>query len=168
MSTRHHTAIASGAAASAATINTPLGALDAAMTPDVTGYASSANIATTVTTAGTYYAVTGEEVSFTPAYDGQVFLVSAVMGYCYTGTAGTATYNLRITDGASATIVDAHIIGRSTATTSAAGACISGLRTWTAAAGDVGVTRKAKLYVTHTVNGSVVNVTQSSLQAITW
>jgi hypothetical protein len=43
---------------------------------------------------------------------------------------------------------------------------VAGVRAWTAAAGDVGVARKAKLYVTHSVNGTNVHCLDWCVQAI--
>jgi hypothetical protein len=168
VSVNHHTDVSAGAAATAATLNAPLGQLDAKLTHAVTEYASTADTSTTVTTANTFYAVASLEVSFTPAYTGQVFMIALVVGGAYAGTAGASTYNLRITDGASATIVDEFIKCKTdAATASTAANAISGVRAWTAGAGDVGVTRKAKMYVTHNVNAAAVHTWAVSLQAVT-
>ena len=168
MSTNHHTAIAANASAVNTTYNTPLGALDAKLTHTVTQYVDETGVSTTITTNGTYYAVTGYEVSFTPAYSGQVFLVSFMAGLAYANTAGSTALNLRITDGANATVTDTFIFGRTAAsTTSTAAQCVSGMRAFTAGAGDVGVTRKAKLYATHGVNGAIVSVNMGRILVVT-
>lgn len=167
MSANHHTDISAGAAASAATINAPLGQLDAKLTHAVTEYADATNGTTTVTTNGTYYAVSSFEISFTPAYAGQVFLIAAVCGRIYPNTAGDTTWVVRIVDSTNTTIVDNFIRSATTHGTTSTYLAVSGTRAWTAGAGDVGVTRKAKVYVTHTVNGTVVNMAYKSLQAIT-
>jgi len=157
VSTRYHTDIASGAGATAANLNAPLGQLDAALNPTYSEYAGTPP-GTTVTAAGTFYAVAGAEVPFTPAYAGQVFQIGFASGMTFAGAAGATQLVLRITDGSNATVVDYFLVGRtSAATTSPASATCAGSRSWVAAAGDVGATRKAKLYATHSVNGTVVS-----------
>jgi hypothetical protein len=166
VTTNYHTDIAAGAAATAATLNAPLGQLDAQLNHDVSSYADTADGTTTVTTAGTFYAVTSYEVSFTPAYSGQVFTIAFVCGQFWPGTAGNTIANVRITDSASTTIVDYYLVGYNQAAGTGSYIGVSGTRAWTAGAGDVGVVRKAKVYVTHGVNGTVVHMAYRSLQAI--
>lgn len=168
MTTNYHTDVANGAAANAATVNAPLGQIDAKLNPTVGSYSDTSDQSVTVTTAGTFYAMGGPiEVSFTPAFSGQVFEILFFSGVVYSNTAGRVLLNVRIVDGANATVLDQFIQGASTgATTSSSGVSVSGSRCWTAGAGDVGVTRKAKVYATHTVNGSVAHCSQNSLQAV--
>jgi hypothetical protein len=162
LSTYYHTDVAAGASATAATVNSPLGQLDSHLNPYVAESTTAA--AVTVTTGGTYYASTGAEVSFTPGYVGHAVEVALVAGIVYANAAGYTTLNLRITDGSGTTIADNFIQGRNQAATAAAASGISGARFWVAGAGDVGQTRKAKLYLTHSVNGTVVTITSFSLQ----
>jgi hypothetical protein len=163
----HHTDIAAGAAATAATINAPIGQLDAKLTHDATGYFNNGTTATTATTAGNWYAVSLNEVSFTPAYTGQTFICTVACGGLYSGTAGTSSLNTRITDSVNAVVSDFRLRGSSTATSSAGANSIGGAFVYTAGAGDVGVVRKLALYVTHSVNGASVTVAQVSLYVIT-
>lgn len=166
MTTRKHTDISAGAAATAATINAPLGQLDAALNPTVLEFAAASDNSTTVTTAGTYYAEDAPaEVAFTPAFTGQVFMVAFACGRIYAGTAGTTTYDCRITDGAGASVVGSFIAG-STQAVSTAYANVGGVRFWTAGAGDVGQTRKAKLYLAHTVNATVIHTAYTHIQVV--
>lgn len=166
MTTNYHTDIAAGAAASAATLNAPLGQLDAKLNLTVVEYANTGSTATTVTTAATWYAITAHEVSFTPAYTGQVFTIQLWVSDFWSTTAGTSQVMCRITDGAGTTVQDSFIRASNVATAAVDAPMISGTRSWTAGAGDVGVTRKAKLYVTHTVNAAVVNVQYLALQVV--
>ena len=96
-----------------------------------------------------------------------MFLISVVAGETSANAAGTSWVNARITDGAGATIVDAFIKGRHTTGASGEGGCISGVRSWTAGAGDVGSSRKIKVYVTHSVNGTIVTIGERSLTVAT-
>jgi hypothetical protein len=107
---------------------------------------------TTITVAGTYYAVATAEVSFTPAYVGQRCLI-ALQGNPYADAAGTITYNLRVTDSSNGTITDTVIQARGKTGASNEYQNLGGLRIWTA---DAVAARKAKLYVTHTGTGAVV------------
>lgn len=166
MTTSYHTDVAAGASATAGTFNAPLGQLDAHLNPTVASYASTNDTSTTVTTAGTYYAVAALEVSFTPAFTGQVFCITLVVGQFYASAAGNTIVNLRITDGAGTTVQDALVVGHHQASGASDYANAAGVRYWTAAAGDVGNTRKAKAYVTHGVNGTAVHCTQTVLQAV--
>lgn len=167
MSTNYHTAVAAGASATAATVESPIAQIDGHLNPTIAEYANTGDTSTTVTTAGTYYAVASHEVSFTPAFAGQVFEIALVLGLAYASAAGYATFVLRITDGSGTTVVDSFILGRTDAATTSASnrGNIAGTRSWTAGAGDLGVTRKAKLYCTHTVNGTAVHDQYASLQA---
>ena len=167
MTSNHYTAWIAGDNLDAATLNSKAGALDAAITGSAIEYAVSAGTNTTVTTATTYYAVSAYELSFTPTFNGQVFLISMVAGEVEGNAAGTCWVNGRITDGAGATIVNAFIKGRHTTGASGEAGCISGVRTWTAGAGDVGNSRKIKVYVTHSVNGTVVTIGERSLTVAT-
>jgi hypothetical protein len=166
MTTHSHTAVTAGAAATAATINAPLAQLDAALNPTVAAFSAEADNSTTVTTASTYYAEDAPaEVAFTPAYAGQVFEISLVIGRLYAGTAGITTWNLRVTDGAGATVFDSLIKGQTHGVSSDYGSA-AGTRCWTAGAGDVGVARKAKVYLTHTVNATVVHTAYVSIDVV--
>lgn len=166
MTANLHTDIAAGAAATAAVLNAPLGQLDAHINPTVVPASDVAGTNTTVTTAGTYYAPASYEVSFTPSYTGQVFLIAVDISHLYSGTAGTTTAIVRITDSVNATVVDYFGRAATSATTFSTAGQLHVTRAWTAGAGDVGVVRKAKVYVTHTVNASVVSCQYSSVQAI--
>lgn len=156
MATNHHTDIAAGAAATAATFNAPLGQLDAKLTHTNSEYSRTTDATTTVTTASTWYAVTSWEVSFTPAYSGQVFLVTYVVANFFADKACEWLGKISIVDGTNTNVVDEFMKGRHESTTTNYVHSISGARLWTAAAGDVGATRKAKLYVSATVNTTVV------------
>ena len=166
MSSNLHTPIAANASAVNTSFNAPLGQLDAKINETVTEYSNGGATATTVTTASTYYAVSLHEVSFTPAYTGQVFEIVVNVADLW-GPAGTSYGMVRIVDGANATVTDGFMRASNVATAAADAPMISGTRSWTAGAGDVGVTRKAKLYVTHTVNAAVVNLQYMSLQVVT-
>jgi len=168
VSANHHTDIATGAAASAATINAPMRQIDAKLTHAVLEYNNDSSTATTVTTSGTFYAVSGHEVSFTPAYTGQVFLVHLSLGYVYGSATGASDLNLRVVDGSNVTITDNFLRLRTDAATGAgASKALSASRAFTAAAGDVGVTRKVKLYVTHSSNGTVVTDLYAHILVVT-
>lgn len=159
MSANYHTDVSAGAAATAATVNSPLGQLDAKINPTYVQATGNTEVSTTVTTASTYYACAGMEAVFTPAYTGQVFLFSAVLGTVYADTAGGTTIDFRLVDGANATVSGLYFVGHTNAaTTFGASQTVAGSAYWTAGAGDVGVTRKLKVYATHSVNGSVVKV----------
>ena len=165
MTAYYHTDIAAGAAATAATINAPLGQLDAKLNHTVVEYLLAGSTATTVTTGSTYYAVASFEVSFIPAYTGQVFTCNFWCGLVYSGTAGNTLVNLRVVDAANATQTDFFYRSITDAVTLTKGGC-SVTKAWTAAAGDVGVTRKFKLYVSHTVNAASVTVSYGGVQAV--
>ncbi|MFN8631184.1 MAG: hypothetical protein U0838_12975 [Chloroflexota bacterium] len=168
MTTNYHTDVANGAAANAATVNAPLGQIDAKLNPTVGSYSDTSDQSVTVTTAGTFYAMGGPiEVSFTPAFSGQVFEILFFSGVVYSNTAGRVLLNVRIVDGANATVLDQFHPGRVDGRHDVVVWRVRlASRCWTAGAGDVGVTRKAKVYATHTVNGSVAHCSQNSLQAV--
>jgi hypothetical protein len=150
----HYTAWVATDAVDATTFNAKFAELDAAITGDASEYAGGTEQNTTVTTNGTWYAVASTEIAFTPAFTGQLFEVSLTLGSIRSDTTGLVSYKLRIVDGADATVDDSWIVLYNTLT---AGDYASGggSRTWTAGAGDVGASRKAKLYTTHSVNASV-------------
>lgn len=156
MSTNHHTDITTGAAATAATFNNPLAELDAAIDHSNDEYYDSGLTTTTITTHDVFYPVTGWEVAFVPAYSGQVFLVHYSIGNFYADLAGTFTARVHIVDGSSSYVYDTFLQGRQETTGTYEYHSVSGARLWTAAYGDVGVTRKAKLYVSHTTDGGKV------------
>ena len=167
MTTNYHTDVSAGASATAATVNAPIGQLDARINPTGSEYASWSNTATACAVAGTLYPVASHEVSFTPAFAGQMFAVEMVLGRTYPSAAGTTNWLLRITDGAGVTVLDnfaSLFLGQGAGTPAVLPACAA--RRWTAGAGDVGATRKAKLYVSHTVNATTCNDQYSSIQVI--
>jgi hypothetical protein len=164
LSNNYFTPVSVGASAAAATVNAPIAQIDAHMNPTVVDSGVGvAAINTTVTTGGTFYPVTGFEASFTPAYTGQVFEVDAFSCRFSPNAAGSAQMLVRITDGASVTVLDNFIVAVSAAG-SGVYATAGASKKWTAGAGDVGVTRKAKVYVTHVTNGTVVTCQNNVLQ----
>ena len=165
MSTNLHTAIAHGAAATHDTINAPLAQLDAKINPTVAEYEDTSSAAQTVTTGGTFYAVTSFEVSFTPAYTGQVFTLHLIIGTAFSA-AGVIEVNMRVTDSGGTTVRDDLIRARASVGSSSDRVHFSGSRAWTAGAGDVGATRKAKVYMTHDVNGTSVTLGRKIVQAV--
>jgi hypothetical protein len=120
---------------------------------------------TTITTAGTYYALTGAEVSFTPNYVGQRWLLA------YTGYASLNTTTIQycfvranITD-SSNTVLDTLGFGRAdNFGQSGRGATVAVTKVWVA---DTTSARKFKLYGTaQTTNGLTLSLAYTQMTAI--
>jgi hypothetical protein len=120
---------------------------------------------TTITTAGTYYALTGAEVSFTPNYVGQRWLLA------YTGYASLNTTTIQycfvranITD-SSNTVLDTLGFGRAdNFGQSGRGATVAVTKVWVA---DTTSARKFKLYGTaQTTNGLTLSLSYTQMTAI--
>jgi hypothetical protein len=115
----------------------------------------TANSGTTITTAGTYYALTSQEVSFTPAFVGQKFLVT------YTGSTWINTTTIQysfirmdITDSSNNQISTLGFTRAENFGTSNKGMSVGITDIWTA---DSTSARKVKLYGTNqTTNGLVL------------
>jgi len=115
--------------------------------------------ATACATSGQYYAAATTEVSFTPAYTGQRWLIT-LNGWAYWTGLVVGTYNLRITDSSNGTIYDLVVGTRGE--NAASGTFyhnMSGSNIWVA---DGTAARKAKLYVATT--GTSVTITHGVLR----
>lgn len=120
---------------------------------------------TTITTAGTYYALTNAEVSFTPAYVGQRFLIT-LTGYASLNTTVIqyAFVRSNIVDSSNVNIVDLGFSRADNFGTSGRGATVAFSKVWTA---DAAAARKYKLYGTvQTTNGLVLSLAYTQMQVI--
>jgi len=125
----------------------------------------SANAGTTITTAGTYYALTSQEVSFTPAFVGQKFLVT------YTGSVWINTTTIQytfirvdVTDSSNTQIAALGFTRAENFGTSNKGMPVAFTTVWTA---DSTSTRKVKLYGTNqTTNGLTLTNAYTSLNVV--
>lgn len=121
---------------------------------------------TTITTAGTYYALTNAEVSFTPIFVGQRWLLTYT-GYCSlnTTTIQYAFVRANITDGSD--VIQGGDLGFSRADnfgTSGRGATVAFTKVWVA---DTTSARKFKLYgTTQTTNGLTISLAYTQMTAI--
>lgn len=124
---------------------------------------TSGTVTVKVTTAGTYYAPTGLEVSFTPSFIGQRFLIVGSMIAHSGSVAGSISSELRVVDGSNTklSVVAASRNRTYTNTDDWGSHAWSGL--WTA---DAVATRKAKVYVTHPTNGTVVTTAFYTINVI--
>ena len=120
---------------------------------------------TTITTAGTYYALTNAEVTFTPTFVGQRWLLA------YTGYASINTTTIQycfvranVTD-TSNTVLDTLGFGRAdNFGTSGRGATVAVTKVWVA---DTTSARKFKLYGTvQTTNGLILSLAYTQMTAI--
>ncbi len=120
--------------------------------------------ATTITTAGTYYALTAQEVSFTPAFVGQVWLLIATTNLSHSSaTAQYAIVRADLTDASNAQIAVMDYVrndlGASTKFVGGAAHLV-----WTA---DRTTACKIKLYGTvQTTNGTTLSVAYTRLSAV--
>lgn len=131
-----------------------------------TGYSLSGSAtSTTITTAGTYYALTSQEVSFTPAFVGQKFLVT-YSGYVSINTT-TIQYSfvrVDVTDSSNSQIEQLGFTRAENFGTSGRGQSVSFMDIWTA---DSTSARKIKLYGTNqTTNGLSLTTSYTSLNVI--
>ena len=131
-----------------------------------TGYSLGGSAAsTTITTAGTYYALTSQEVSFTPAFVGQKFLVT-YSGYVSINTT-TIQYSfvrVDVTDSSNSQIEQLGFTRAENFGTSGRGQSVSFMDIWTA---DSTSARKIKLYGTNqTTNGLSLTTSYTSLNVI--
>jgi len=131
-----------------------------------TGYSLGGSAAsTTITTAGTYYALTSQEVSFTPAFVGQKFLVT-YSGYVSINTT-TIQYSfvrVDVTDSSNTQIEQLGFTRAENFGTSGRGQSVSFMDIWTA---DSTSARKIKLYGTNqTTNGLSLTTSYTSLNVI--
>lgn len=120
---------------------------------------------TTITTAGTYYALTNAEVSFTPDYVGQRFLIT-LTGYASLNTTVIqyAFVRSNIVDASNVNIVDLGFSRADNFGTSGRGATVAFTKVWTA---DAAAARKYKLYGTvQTTNGLVLSLAYTQMQVI--
>lgn len=123
---------------------------------------------TTITTAGTYYALTNAEVSFSPQFEGERWLLTftgyaslntTVIQYCFVRANVTTTANVNVVD-----------LGFSRADnfgTSGRGATVAFTKVYVATAADVTAgTRKFKLYGTvQTTNGLTLSLAYTQMTA---
>lgn len=120
---------------------------------------------TTITTAGTYYALTSQEVSFTPAFVGQKFLVT-YSGYVSINTT-TIQYSfvrVDVTDSSNTQVEQLGFARAENFGTSGRGQAVSFMDIWTA---DSTSARKIKLYGTNqTTNGLSLTTSYTSLNVI--
>jgi hypothetical protein len=131
-----------------------------------TGYSLGGSAtSTTITTAGTYYALTSQEVSFTPAFVGQKFLVT-YSGYVSINTT-TIQYSfvrVDVTDSSNSQIEQLGFTRAENFGTSGRGQSVSFMDIWTA---DSTSARKIKLYGTNqTTNGLSLTTSYTSLNVI--
>lgn len=120
---------------------------------------------TTITTAGTYYALTNAEVSFTPAYIGQRFLIT-LTGYVSLNTTVIqyAFVRSNIVDSSNVNIVDLGFSRADNFGTSGRGATVAFTKVWTA---DAAAARKYKLYGTvQTTNGLVLSLAYTQMSVV--
>ena len=120
---------------------------------------------TTITTAGTYYALTNAEVSFTPDYVGQRFLIT-LTGYASlnTTTIQYAFVRSNIVNASNVNIVDLGFSRADNFGTSGRGSTVAFTKVWTA---DAAAARKYKLYGTvQTTNGLVLSLAYTQMQVI--
>lgn len=131
-----------------------------------TGYSlGGSSTTTTITTAGTYYALTSQEISFTPAFVGQKFLVT-YSGYVSlnTTTIQYAFVRVEVNDSSNATIETLGFARAENFGTSARGQQVAFTDIWTA---DSTSARKIKLYgTTQTTNGLVLTTAYTQLNVI--
>lgn len=167
MSTNHHTDIISGAPATAATFNDPLGELDTAITHTNSEYYGTSIDTLTMTTSGTDYPFTSFEIAFTPAYSGQVFLVMWQAGNVRVDTAGTLTLWVSIVDGSNNYVFEGFLMGRDTIAAANDYTSMSAVRAWTASSDDVGETRKAKVYARFDSDGAVLTLGRRFIGVVT-
>jgi hypothetical protein len=120
---------------------------------------------TTITTAGTYYALTNAEVSFTPTYVGQRFLVTmTAYASLNTTTIQTAFVRSNIVDSSNVNIVDLGFSRADNFGSSGRGATVAFTKVWTA---DAVAARKYKLYGTaQTTNGLTLSLAYTQMQVI--
>jgi hypothetical protein len=120
---------------------------------------------TTITTAGTYYALTSQEVSFTPAFVGQKFLVT-YSGYVSINTT-TIQYTfvrVDVTDSSNTQVEQLGFARAENFGTTSRGQSVSFMDIWTA---DSTSARKIKLYGTNqTTNGLSLTTSYTSLNVI--
>jgi hypothetical protein len=131
-----------------------------------TGYSLGGSAtSTTITTAGTYYALTSQEVSFTPAFVGQKFLVT-YSGYVSINTT-TIQYSfvrVDVTDSSNTQIEQLGFTRADNFGTSGRGQAVSFTDIWTA---DSTSARKIKLYGTNqTTNGLSLTTSYTSINVI--
>ena len=131
-----------------------------------TGYSLGGSAtSTTITTAGTYYALTSQEVSFTPAFVGQKFLVT-YSGYVSINTT-TIQYSfvrVDVTDSSNTQIEQLGFARAENFGTTSRGQSVSFMDIWTA---DSTSARKIKLYGTNqTTNGLSLTTSYTSLNVI--
>jgi len=120
---------------------------------------------TTITTAGTYYALTNAEVSFTPAYVGQRFLIT-LTGYGSLNTTVIQYLFVRsnIVDSSNVNIVDLGFSRADNFGTSGRGATVAFTKVWTA---DAAAARKYKLYGTvQTTNGLTLSLAYTQMSVV--
>ena len=120
---------------------------------------------TTITTAGTYYALTNAEVAFTPAYVGQRFLLT------FTGYASLNTTTIQylfvqcnVTTAANAIVETLGYTRADNWGTSGRGSTVAFTKYWTA---DAAAARKFKLYgTTQTTNGLTCTLGYTQMSVI--
>lgn len=120
---------------------------------------------TTITTAATYYALTNAEVSFTPAYVGQRWLITmTAYGSLNTTVIQNAFVESRITDSSNTQIVSLGFSRFENFGTSGRGSAVAFTKVWVA---DAVAVRKFKLYGTaQTTNGLVLSLGYTQMSAI--
>jgi hypothetical protein len=120
---------------------------------------------TTITTAGTYYALTNAEVSFTPTYIGQRFLVTmTAYASLNTTTIQYAFVRSNIVDSSNVSIATLGFSRSDNFGTSGRGATVAFTKVWTA---DAVAARKYKLYGTvQTTNGLTLSLAYTQMQVI--
>ena len=123
---------------------------------------------TTITTAGTYYALTNAEVSFSPQFVGQRWLLTFT-GYASLNTTTIQYCFLRanVTDTSNTVIETLGFSRADNFGTSGRGATVAFTKVYVATAADVAAgTRKFKLYgTTQTTNGLVLSLAYTQMTA---
>jgi hypothetical protein len=119
---------------------------------------------TVITTAGTYYALTNAEVTFTPQFVGQRWLVAyTAYGSINTNIVQYALVNSRITNSSNTTIADIGFARFEATTTTSRSGTVAFTAVWVA---DAVAVRKFKLYGTvETTSGRSIGMSYTQMTA---